>query len=157
MFSFIISSKLFSFLSSYSIPSYFNYFLSDLSFGLNTACLSQHCEPLRNALFVSHIFPSVSLARNILAEEKMRRNLMNWTIVKMVSFGPPTMSLWSEQRLRTMSHITLMTSSPRLRLSSPCLPSENSAGDHHIPGFCFLDCVCVDTASGHLSDGVLFV
>lgn len=78
-------------------------------------------------------FPSVRLAQNILAEEKMRRSLMNWTTVKMVSFGPPMMILWSEQRLRTMSLITLMKSGPHHRLSSPCLLWENSAGDHHIP------------------------
>lgn len=119
---------------------YFCHTISFFTVFYGRQSLPQHCKPLRNALYVTHVFPSVNLTQNILVEEKMRRSLMSWTIVKMVSFGPPTMSLWSEQRLQTISHITLMTSGPRLRLSSPCLRSENSAGDHQISLF-FLEFV----------------
>lgn len=53
---------------------------------------------------------------------------MSWTTVRMASFGPLMTSLWRGQRAQHMTQ-SLMMNGPPLNLSSPYLPSENSAGD----------------------------
>ncbi len=59
----------------------------------------------------------------------MRKSLMSWTTARKASFGALMMSLWREQRVQDMSRMSPMRNVPPLHLSSPYLPSENSAGD----------------------------